>query len=436
MRDDQATGLRRLFGRPRQHTLAICGSGGTRIAVEMGRALGELGHRVVILDRSVGEAAAALGLKARYDLLHALEGDRRLDDVLLQADDGLCVLPAARGLERLAVESDNWRRELAAALPALGTRFDVWLVNGLLPGAAPEAPVVLAIAPTARAVTTAYGHIKALARAQGRTDFDVLVHRAPSADAAQQVFSCVADTASRFLAAQLQFLGMRAARARIGPRRGRHCRRLRAAAQNLLSRMQPGAEPRLANAMIEAPTRAYAKTAAGDQQQRIREFAPLVRRMAHHLAAKLPPSVEIDDIIQAGMIGLMDAASRFQEGQGTQFETFASQRIRGAMLDELRRTTGCRAACARRCARSRARCSKLEQQLGRAPTETRDRRRSWACPLAEYQSLLQEARGYELLHLEDFGRSEDDDYLDRHCPDDSRPIRSSASRTPASAPRW
>ena len=79
-------------------------------------------------------------------------------------------------------------------------------------------------------------------------------------------------------------------------------------------------------------------TAAGtiDVEHRIAEFAPLVRRMAHHLAAKLPSSVQIDDIIQAGLIGLMDAASRFEESQGNQFETYASQRIRGAMLDELR----------------------------------------------------------------------------------------------------
>ena len=252
MRDDQATGLRRLFARPRQHTLAVCGSGGTRIAVQVGRALGELGHRVVILDRSVGEAAAALGVKARYDLVHALDGDKRLDDILLTTDEGLCVLPAARGLERLAIESGNWQRELAAAVPALGTRFDVWLVNGLLPGAAPDAPVVLAIAPTARAVTTAYGHIKALARAQGRHEFDVLVHRAASADAAQQVFSCVSDTAARFLAAQLQFLGMvprdrPPGRSAAGAGETRAAGAFLAVAQNLLSRMQPGAEPRLAN---------------------------------------------------------------------------------------------------------------------------------------------------------------------------------------------
>ncbi len=92
--------------------------------------------------------------------------------------------------------------------------------------------------------------------------------------------------------------------------------------------------------MIEAATRVYAASARADAEKRIKDFAPLVRRMAHHLAARLPASVEIDDIIQAGMIGLMDAAGRYEEGQGAQFETFATQRIRGAMLDELRRTTG------------------------------------------------------------------------------------------------
>ena len=65
--------------------------------------------------------------------------------------------------------------------------------------------------------------------------------------------------------------------------------------------------------------------ATAEPTDRIREFAPLVRRLAHHLAARLPASVELDDIIQAGMIGLMDAASRYEEGHGTQFETFASQ---------------------------------------------------------------------------------------------------------------
>jgi RNA polymerase sigma factor for flagellar operon FliA len=168
--------------------------------------------------------------------------------------------------------------------------------------------------------------------------------------------------------------------------------------------------------MIETPTRAYAAAGAADQQQRIREFAPLVRRMAHHLAAKLPASVEIDDIIQAGMIGLMDAASRYQEGQGAQFETFASQRIRGAMLDELRQNDWLPRSTRKALRQIEGAVSRLEQRLGRAPSET-EIANELGVPLAEYQSLLQEARGYELLHLEDFGRDDDDDYLDRHCPD-------------------
>jgi len=73
-----------------------------------------------------------------------------------------------------------------------------------------------------------------------------------------------------------------------------------------------------------------------DKSKQVDQYIPLVRRLAHHLIAKLPASVQIDDLIQAGLIGLMDAITRFEEGQGAQFETYASQRIRGSMLDELR----------------------------------------------------------------------------------------------------
>jgi RNA polymerase sigma factor (sigma-70 family) len=68
----------------------------------------------------------------------------------------------------------------------------------------------------------------------------------------------------------------------------------------------------------------------------LRQYVPLVQRLAHHMIAKLPPNVEVDDLIQVGMIGLAEALSRYEPSQGVQFETFATQRIRGAMLDELR----------------------------------------------------------------------------------------------------
>ena len=73
-----------------------------------------------------------------------------------------------------------------------------------------------------------------------------------------------------------------------------------------------------------------------NRDAQLRQYTPLVRRLAHHMIAKLPPSVELDDLIQVGMIGLTEAIARYEPSQGVQFETFASQRIRGAMIDELR----------------------------------------------------------------------------------------------------
>src|SRR5512141_1180284 len=69
------------------------------------------------------------------------------------------------------------------------------------------------------------------------------------------------------------------------------------------------------------------------QDEQITKSAPLVKRIAYHMMARLPASVEVDDLIQVRLIGLMDAVSRFD---GTQVESYATQRIRGSMLDELR----------------------------------------------------------------------------------------------------
>lgn len=161
----------------------------------------------------------------------------------------------------------------------------------------------------------------------------------------------------------------------------------------------------------------YTATGSPDLSQRIADYAPLVRRMAHHLAAKLPASVELDDIIQAGMIGLMDAATRFEEAQGFQFETFASQRIRGAMLDELRQNDWLPRSLRKSLRRIETTIAKLEQKFGRPPAE-REIAADLGVSLDEYQTMLQDARGYQLLHLEDFSSDNEDGFLERHCPDD------------------
>lgn len=170
--------------------------------------------------------------------------------------------------------------------------------------------------------------------------------------------------------------------------------------------------------LVEASKEKQMYTATGtlDREQYIKKFAPLVKRMAHHLLAKLPASVEPDDIIQAGLIGLMDAVSRFEEGQGVQFETYATQRIRGAMLDELRSNDWLPRSIRKSQRDIEGAITRLEQRLKRAPLEP-EIAKEMGLSLADYQSMLQEAKGYQLLYLDDFSDDEDsgaESFLDRN----------------------
>ncbi|MFJ3045095.1 RNA polymerase sigma factor FliA [Herbaspirillum chlorophenolicum] len=143
--------------------------------------------------------------------------------------------------------------------------------------------------------------------------------------------------------------------------------------------------------------------------------APLVKKLAHQLKAKLPPSVEVDDLIQAGMIGLLDAVNRYEETHGAQFETYAVQRIRGAMLDELRNSDWLPRSIRQNARKVEDAMQSLLQQLGRQPQEAEVAQRM-KISLAEYQSMLTDCGGHQLIYYEDF---HDDDsghehFLDRY----------------------
>ena len=73
------------------------------------------------------------------------------------------------------------------------------------------------------------------------------------------------------------------------------------------------------------------------QQAFIERYSVLVKRIAHHLLGRLPPSVQVEDLIQAGMIGLIEAQQNYDGSKGASFETYAGIRIRGAMLDDIRK---------------------------------------------------------------------------------------------------
>lgn len=167
----------------------------------------------------------------------------------------------------------------------------------------------------------------------------------------------------------------------------------------------------------------YNATGQLDREQTVQRFAPLVKRIAYHLMSRLPSSVQVDDVVQNGMIGLLDAIERFESGLGAQFETYATQRIRGAMLDGLRENDWLPRSLRREMRRIEAAIHELEQVVQRAPTES-ELADSLGMPLADYQKMLQDARGHQLVYLEDLSGDGDEDFLERHFVDsDTDPAR-------------
>ena len=162
-----------------------------------------------------------------------------------------------------------------------------------------------------------------------------------------------------------------------------------------------------------------------DKNHMLKLHAPLVKRLAYQLKAKLPPSVEVDDLIQAGMIGLLDAITRYEDDHGAQFETYAVQRVRGAMLDELRSSDWLPRGVRQSMRKIEVVIGQLQQRLGRPPQEM-EVARALKMTLLEYQDTLSDSTGHQLVYYEDFHDSESKEhFLDRYATDlSSDPLQS------------
>ncbi|OHE86264.1 MAG: RNA polymerase sigma factor FliA [Lysobacterales bacterium RIFOXYD1_FULL_69_11] len=152
-----------------------------------------------------------------------------------------------------------------------------------------------------------------------------------------------------------------------------------------------------------ATYRAHQNGGADDIVERHGE---LVRRIAHHLAARLPSSVEVDDLIQAGMLGLIDAARNFQADQGAAFETYASIRIRGAMIDEIRRGDWVPRSVHRRYRDVVAATREVEQATGRAAS-AQEVAGALGVSLDEYHRMLEDAARGQLISLDSHAEEHD-----------------------------
>lgn len=153
--------------------------------------------------------------------------------------------------------------------------------------------------------------------------------------------------------------------------------------------------------------RAYKGAAAtSNTDALVVRHAELVKRIAYHLAGRLPASVEVSDLIQAGMLGLLEAASNYTADRGASFETYAGIRIRGAMLDALRKLDWAPRSVHRKARAAAAAVRELEAEFGREArdSEIADR---MGVSLEEYHRIVQDAASCRIASLDDSSGDEE-----------------------------
>ena len=151
----------------------------------------------------------------------------------------------------------------------------------------------------------------------------------------------------------------------------------------------------------------YSALGLGSGDELIERHAPLVKKIAYHLMARLPSSVQVDDLIQAGMLGLLDAANHYKPDQGASFETYASIRIRGAMLDDLRRVDWAPKSVHKKSRDLAAAINAVERRTG-AEAGDREVAEEMGLSMEEYYTLLRETAGSRMVSVEELGSSEED----------------------------
>lgn len=154
---------------------------------------------------------------------------------------------------------------------------------------------------------------------------------------------------------------------------------------------------------------------SSDRDALVEAHLPQVKFIAERLASKLPPSVDRDDLIGAGLLGLLDAVDKFDPARGVQFKTYAEMRVRGAMLDSLRSLDWAPRSMRQRAREVEAAYRNVEQRVGR-PAEEEEVAEALGVSTREFHALLNELQGLTLLDLD--GGEEEDRYHGSQIPDD------------------
>ena len=351
------------------------GVGKTNVSVNLSLALAELGRRVMLLDADLGLANVdvLLGLSPKRTLADVIEGRCELRDVLLQGPGGVRIVPAASGTQNMVHLAPAQHAGLIQAFSEIGDNLDVLVIDtaaGIgdsvvsFVRAAQEVLLVVCDEPTS--ITDAYALIKLLNRDYGMNRFRVLANMAQSPQEGRNLFAKLTKVTDRFWTSPYNTsvpcltTNVYARRCRSSGRSmrpsldpsvrwpSRPSRRRSTAGRCLPTRAGTGVFRRASGAAYQRRTgtmnasgfKMYSRAARDAQYELVERYAPLVKRIAYHLLARLPANVQVEDLIQAGMIGLLEVANKYDASKGASFETYAGIRIRGAMLDEVRKGIG------------------------------------------------------------------------------------------------
>ncbi|MCM2678984.1 RNA polymerase sigma factor FliA [Echinimonas agarilytica] len=160
---------------------------------------------------------------------------------------------------------------------------------------------------------------------------------------------------------------------------------------------------------------------AQQRDELVRQHADLVKRIAHHLKGRLPANVQVDDLIQAGMIGLLEALKNYDNAKGAAFETYAGIRIRGAMLDELRRGDWSPRSVHQQSRKVSEAIQRVEQETGRDALDS-EVASKLDMSVTDYHHLIATLNTGKIVGIEDLGVSEDAVRVESQDDDDSTPF--------------
>ncbi len=229
MLNDQAAGLRAMqsghsmtesnIRKPVRVIAVASGKGGvgkTNVSVNLGVALSKMGNRVLLMDADMGLANVdiMLGLQTQYNLLHVLEGNKTLEEVIVEGPAGLKIIPAASGVSRMAQLTAAENAGIINAFSELNEQLDILLVDtaaGIADSvvsfcrAAQEVVVVVTDEPAS--ITDAYALIKVLSRDYKLTRFRLLANQSHSSQHGKVLYEKLAKVCEQFLDVSLDYFG-------------------------------------------------------------------------------------------------------------------------------------------------------------------------------------------------------------------------------------